>query len=330
MRNRWITPLAGLLLTMPLALAAQTLPFPAPTVVTAETSSPAASLALATGPWQAGTGTALRLIEGALSQTAYRLDARLTTLEMLAPLRAQLLADGFQLIYSCEAPLCGGFDFRYDLDLLPEPAMHVDLADYRYLAAERSIPSGVEAVMIVISRSANAGFVQVSRISQSANPADAPVSGATTPAAPRPTGPITPGTPSLPPAIATATGPIALRLETGGALALDDLNFPSGAATLAPGTYASLAGIAAYLQANPDRRITLVGHTDASGGLDANIALSRRRAESVRRTLIDQYDLPPAQIDAQGVGFLSPRASNLSPEGRTSNRRVEVMLTNTQ
>ena len=36
------------------------------------------------------------------------------------------------------------------------------------------------------------------------------------------------------------------------------------------------------------------------------------------------------QIEAEGVGYLSPRASNLTEEGRTQNRRVEVMMTSTQ
>jgi OOP family OmpA-OmpF porin len=75
--------------------------------------------------------------------------------------------------------------------------------------------------------------------------------------------------------------------------------------------------------------VILVGHTDASGGLDGNIALSRKRAESVRQRMTDRYGIPAAQVDAQGVGYLSPRASNLSDTGRDQNRRVEVMMTST-
>lgn len=317
----------ALLLTLPGLAAAQTqplpLPFPAPATITASVQSPAATLALATGPWTAATGTPIRNVEGALDQTAYRLAAPgLTTLDILTPLRARLQADGYTLLYECDAPVCGGFDFRYDLAILPEPDMHVDLGDYRYLAAERKTPTGTQGISLLISRSANAGFVQVSRAGLATTPA--PTLSAASPTTPPP---LTAIPTTTPPPILSAIG---LQLETGGATALDDLVFPSGTATLTPGDYASLAALAAYLQANPNRSIAIVGHTDASGGLTANIALSRRRAESVRRTLIDQYGAPGAQVQAEGVGYLSPRASNLTDQGRAANRRVEVMLTSTE
>ena len=117
---------------------------------------------------------------------------------------------------------------------------------------------------------------------------------------------------------------------SGGAVALDDLVFASGSSSLTEGSYASLADLAAWLQANPEMTIALVGHTDASGGLEGNIALSRKRADSVRARLIETYDVPTRQVEAQGVGYLSPRASNLTEAGRNKNRRVEVILTSTQ
>jgi OOP family OmpA-OmpF porin len=113
-------------------------------------------------------------------------------------------------------------------------------------------------------------------------------------------------------------------------VALDDLVFDSGSADLGPGVFGSLASLSAYLAANPTRRITLVGHTDATGDLASNIALSKRRAESVRDRLVQTYGVPPDQIGAEGAGFLSPRASNLTAEGRTENRRVEAMLASTR
>lgn len=114
-----------------------------------------------------------------------------------------------------------------------------------------------------------------------------------------------------------------------GAVALDDLIFPFGSATLEDKDYTSLASLAAWLAANTTRRVVLVGHTDAVGSLAANTTLSRQRAQSVRATLIAKFAADPAQIDAQGAGYLAPRASNETEEGRTKNRRVEVILTPT-
>jgi hypothetical protein len=70
-----------------------------------------------------------------------------------------------------------------------------------------------------------------------------------------------------------------------------------------------------------------VGHTDAEGGRDSNIALSEARAEAVRRHLIDvTLGVNPAQLDAAGIGYLAPRATNETAGGREANRRVEVVL----
>ena len=76
--------------------------------------------------------------------------------------------------------------------------------------------------------------------------------------------------------------------------------------------------------------VLLVGHTDAAGGLEANIALSRRRAASVVAHLVGELGVSRAQVSAEGVGYLVPRASNLTDQGRAENRRVEVVLTSTQ
>ena len=70
----------------------------------------------------------------------------------------------------------------------------------------------------------------------------------------------------------------------------------------------------------------LVGHTDMTGALDANIALSRRRAEAVRERLLRDHGLNRDRIDAQGAGWLAPRASNATKAGRAANRRVEVVV----
>jgi OOP family OmpA-OmpF porin len=118
-------------------------------------------------------------------------------------------------------------------------------------------------------------------------------------------------------------------LSLGKPLVLEDLVFGSGSAELQKGDYASLRGLADWLKNNPDKTVILVGHTDASGGLSANVALSKKRAQSVRQTLLANFNIPGAQIAADGVGPLAPRESNLSQEGRQKNRRVEVLTTPT-
>ena len=107
---------------------------------------------------------------------------------------------------------------------------------------------------------------------------------------------------------------------------LADLDFGTGAAALGAGPFASLAALAEYLKADPARRIALVGHTDTVGGYDANLALSRRRARAVMDRLAKAHGVPPAQMEAEGIAYLAPRASNTARAGREANRRVEAVL----
>lgn len=303
--------------------------FPGPSESTANYSKPLASFQLAIGPWQQGS-IAMQPAEGSLEQTAWRIAApQLSTLELAQSLRKQIAAAGYTLLFECETEACGGFDFRYGTTILPEPDMHVDLGDFRYLAAERSGPLGKEYLGLIISKSPQNGFVQLTRIGGEPTPELT----ASTKTPQQPAAQANFALPAQAQAQAQApqaTADIAKQLDLGQPQVLDDLVFASGSATLATGDYASLRNLADWLHANPEKSVMLVGHTDASGGLAANVSLSKKRAESVRQALLFTYDIPPAQIASNGVGPLAPRASDLTDDGRQKNRRVEVVLTPTQ
>lgn len=345
-------------LLLPAAAGAVDLTFPAQATAATRRDEALGSYALPVGPFADGKVKVLE-VEGPVTRIAWRLDTNtLTTLQILAPLRAQLLKLGFAVLYECDTAACGGFDFRYGMEVLPEPDMHVDLGDFRYLAAERPGAKGLQYVSLLVSRSANAGFVQVVQVgADPAAPApDQPAvqageagsgqtgsgqTGSGQAGTGQPGG-VQPGSgagtgaasgaanaAAAPPVMAQPQD-IGQHLLADGAVPLDDLKFDSGSADLAPGDYASLAALADWLKANPGRDVTLVGHTDASGSLDANIALSKKRAASVMDRLTGQYGVSKGQLDAEGVGYLAPRASNLTEAGRERNRRVEAILTSTQ
>lgn len=299
------------------ASTALTLEFPGPATPTATPEIARASYALPTARWANGA-LPVEVIDGMVERAAWQVDApQLSSLDLMQPLRTQLLAMGFEPIFECETMGCGGFDFRFATDVLPEPQMHVDLGDFRFLSAERKGTGGRDVVGLMVSRSASKGFVQMTRAVADAGPA---LFAATNKASA-----------GLDPFVAPVGGTGGMSaLMTGGAMVLEGLDFGTGAADLTEGRYASLAALAEWLKQNPDKTVALVGHTDASGGLDGNIAISKRRAASVRARLIEVYAIPPAQIEAQGVGYLSPIATNLTDEGRQKNRRVEVILTSNQ
>lgn len=307
------------------------LTLPATAEVTASQAQPLTTYSLAIGPFRDGALQA-RQVEGAVDQTAWRISSQgLGTLGLLSPLREQLQDQGFSPLYECQNEGCGGYDFRYATDVLAEPDMHVDLGDFRYFVAEKPGLPGPEYVALLVSRSAHDGFVQMTRIGPN-RPVAAAVITSTKSAAQtsaEQTGLVRPVAPITAPLASDASAAIDAKLALGQAVVLDDLVFPSGSADLAEGNYPSLAALAAWLQADPARKALLVGHTDASGSQEANLRLSRARAESVRRRLIETLSADAAQVTADGAGFLSPRASNATEEGRRQNRRVEVIATPT-
>lgn len=72
-------------------------------------------------------------------------------------------------------------------------------------------------------------------------------------------------------------------------------------------------------------RVQIEGHTDSVGSDSYNQSLSRRRAESVKRHLVQQFPIDAGRLVVKGYGKAQPMASNDTPEGRSQNRRVEVV-----
>jgi outer membrane protein OmpA-like peptidoglycan-associated protein len=83
---------------------------------------------------------------------------------------------------------------------------------------------------------------------------------------------------------------------------------------------------AAFLRANPGVVAIVEGHTDITGTPEYNQWLSDRRANAVRKMLIDKHGVREAQISAVGFGQDRPIADNGTAEGRAVNRRVDLVL----
>jgi len=103
--------------------------------------------------------------------------------------------------------------------------------------------------------------------------------------------------------------------------------FASGKAMLLPGAQSSLNQVADALKDQKNASITIEGHTDSTGSDVTNMELSKARAESVAAYLSSR-GLPKEQITTNGLGPSRPIADNTSPEGRATNRRVEIIVKN--
>ncbi|WP_170119013.1 OmpA family protein [Roseicyclus mahoneyensis] len=270
-----------------------------------------AGFRIATGPFD---GRAVPTLEfaGDLSQEIWVLpDEAGDSTRIFATIEGQLTAQGYTIGFACADIGCGGFDFRFALPIADGPSMHVDLGRFHYLTASRALVDAVEHLAVTISQGGQHGYVHVARVT--------PVGALAVP--------VTSSTRQTDPheGAADAEGVIA-RLTTTGSAVLSDVTFATGASALAGDRIESLVALAAYLAEDPRRRIVLVGHTDTEGSREANIAVSRARASAVRAYLVDALGADPAQIEAEGIGYLAPRASNSTTAGREANRRVEAVL----
>jgi outer membrane protein OmpA-like peptidoglycan-associated protein len=114
------------------------------------------------------------------------------------------------------------------------------------------------------------------------------------------------------------------EINMAGRVAVYGIAFATGKSTLRPESDKVLTQIAALLTANPSWKMRVEGHTDNVGEDAANIALSELRAGAVVDWLT-RHGVDRSRLTAMGLGDTSPVADNGSEEGRSLNRRVELV-----
>jgi len=110
----------------------------------------------------------------------------------------------------------------------------------------------------------------------------------------------------------------------------DKLLFKSGSAAVESKGIEAIQVLADVLNKNNDIDILVEGHTDnipiKTALYQDNWDLSAARAISIVRILTNEYNINPTRLTASGKGEFSPRSPNVTPEGRASNRRTEIIL----
>ena len=102
---------------------------------------------------------------------------------------------------------------------------------------------------------------------------------------------------------------------------LEGIEFDFGKDTIRPESKPVLDDVVAKLKKFPGVRVTIVGHTDNVGTPEANLELSKRRAESVKRYLVEG-GIDDSRIETDGKGDTEPVETNETEEGRAQNRRI--------
>jgi len=102
--------------------------------------------------------------------------------------------------------------------------------------------------------------------------------------------------------------------------------FETGSATITADSRAVVDEIGGFMRAYENTVVDVDGNTDSVGARDMNLGLSRQRADSVRKYLLQKYGFPPERLRTSGNGPDKPVATNDSPEGREQNRRTDIKI----
>jgi outer membrane protein OmpA-like peptidoglycan-associated protein len=104
--------------------------------------------------------------------------------------------------------------------------------------------------------------------------------------------------------------------------------FPSGDDEIKSTNFGLLNKLLSSTKQFPNARIGIYGHTDSVGPGDLNLKLSEKRAENVANFIANVGHIPPTKIIHKGFGDTKPIASDKTKEGRTQNRRIEMVIIN--
>ena len=247
------------------------------------------------------------VLEGKITRILYRGPEGRTTLEIFRNYRSALEGADFQLLYTCSNRECGRL-FHWllykekKITTTKTSGQAFDMPkDIRYLAAKKTTADAVTHVSLFIAIDAIWTKKPVTLFEIIESKA-------------MDTGMVTVN------ADAMAEG-----IQATGHVAIYGIYFDINSAKLKQESDSTLEEIYRLLKARPSLSLLVVGHTDSQGGYNHNMDLSHRRAVAVVKALVDQFGVNPKRLTPAGVGYLSPVASNDTAEGRSKNRRVELV-----
>jgi len=124
-----------------------------------------------------------------------------------------------------------------------------------------------------------------------------------------------------------AEGGLDLRrtLIADGKVTTNGILFDVGSANIQPQSMGIIRQISQVLQQEQDMNLKIIGHTDADGGDETNMKLSKERAEAVKKALVSVYGISGERLSSEGKGESEPVGDNGTADGKAQNRRVEFV-----
>lgn len=114
-------------------------------------------------------------------------------------------------------------------------------------------------------------------------------------------------------------------VSLGSSVVLRNIFFDVNASVLKPESDVEVQKLVQFLKNNPTAKIEIGGHTDNTGSASANQLLSESRAKAVYEALV-KAGIEASRLNFKGYGSGKPVADNTSEEGRSKNRRTEVLI----
>jgi outer membrane protein OmpA-like peptidoglycan-associated protein len=115
-------------------------------------------------------------------------------------------------------------------------------------------------------------------------------------------------------------------LSVDGKIIARGINFESGKSTLKPESMGAINNMVQLMNAHPDIKFEISGHTDSDGNDALNLKLSAERADAVKNKLVS-LGISSDRLSTKGYGESKPISDNTTPEGKANNRRVEFLKT---
>jgi OOP family OmpA-OmpF porin len=114
-------------------------------------------------------------------------------------------------------------------------------------------------------------------------------------------------------------------ISSSGRFVTHGILFDTDSDRLKPESAPVIQAIAKGLETNPNLKLLIEGHTDSAGAAAHNLDLSKRRADAVKTVLVAQFSVDAGRLKTAGLGSTKPIDSNDTPQGRSQNRRVELV-----
>jgi outer membrane protein OmpA-like peptidoglycan-associated protein len=235
-------------------------------------------------------GMATRMLAGKTTRIQYRNPAQRSALEIYRNYESAFKKAGAKIVYSCSAADCSRWPTRSTQRMLiqgPTAEMRGLVAQYQF--------EGRETWAVFLVGRYNHWLHVIERKAMEADKVEVD---------------------------AEALG---AGLDRDGHISVYAIYFDTGKATLKPESKPTLEQIAKLLLSRPRLKLRVVGHTDSTGALAANMKLSADRAAAVVSALASAHGVAAARLESHGVGPLAPVATNRTEDGRAKNRRVDLV-----